>query len=57
MLNDEGIGRKKIRRMRKSIFGGECPLTERPCEHFDCEHCKNADTGGLKRTPTDLYMC
>ena len=40
MMTNEGIGWKKIRRMRSELFGGECPLSCEPCETFDCEQCE-----------------
>lgn len=38
-FNTDGIGWKKLRKMRREIFGGKCPYTDQSCLSFDCENC------------------
>ena len=43
LITDDGTGWKKIRRMRKELFGGICPYTSKSCSHFKCEECAVED--------------
>lgn len=55
-FNTDGIGWKKLRKMRRDIFGGKCPYTDQSCLSFDCEHCNVEEYESITKDK-DFVFC